>query len=369
MKARKHCGKARFIAASALIIAFSALAGCRPPLLAFGTLTPAAGAEATLFSYEVFYHDGDEHAPARIEVVVDGTPYSMALVTGVAYDGVYQFQTNLSLGEHSYHFFCDDGHDGTARFPAEGELEGPSVFAGFGSFSFTSSGCLGDGMKDQEQGGRSTCEGIAIWTEGDDIVMEHLGAIYNCCTGMIVDLEALSGVFRLTERPEFPDRLCFCECPYDLTARIEDVPPGTYRVEVWDPTESLLLCVREVTIQEFSYASTPWEDCSQRPSYTAEREDCEPGVTIRAEGDAVTLEHLGAIYNCCAEMEVELVTVGSTIKFIEVETFPIEPCSCICPFDITAAVHDVAPGAYWVEVWDEGFTHLYCREQVVVGGA
>ena len=92
-------------------------------------------------------------------------------------------------------------------------------------------------------------------------------------------------------------------------------------------------------------------------------------MTIHAERDTVSLEHLGAIYNCCAEMEVELITVGSTIKFVEVETFPIEPCSCICPFDITADVHDVAPGAYWVEVWDETFTHLYCREQVVVGGA
>jgi len=366
MKTRDDRTIAHLTAIAALITALFALAGCRPPILAGGILTPPAGGEATLFTYQVFYHDGDGHAPALIEVVIDGTSHPMVLASGDPHDGLYQYQANLPLGEHSYYFLCDDGHDGTARFPTEGEIEGPSVFAGIGSFSFASSGCIQDKGAGQEEGERSTCEGISIWTEGDDIVMEHFGAMYNCCTGMTVDLDAAGSLFRLIERPEFPDWKCHCICPYDLTSRIEDVPPGTYRVEVWDPTEHVLLCEQEVTIYESSYS---WDGCVEPESYSAVREDCEPGVTILVEEATVSLDHLGAIYNCCAEMVVELVTVGSTIMFVEVETFPIEPCSCSCPFDITAEVQGVSPGTYWVEVWNEGFTHLYCREQVEVGGA
>ena len=110
-------------------------------------------------------------------------------------------------------------------------------YAGTG-FSFVVSECLGSAS-------RANAE-VEIWVEGQDIVMEHHGAIYNCCAKIVIDFVDQRPLLKLIEQET--GMPCHCLCPYDLSARIMGLPPGTYLVEVWNAEQTRLFGSAWVTI-------------------------------------------------------------------------------------------------------------------------
>ncbi len=111
------------------------------------------------------------------------------------------------------------------------------------NFSYETSDCL-------ESLGKADGDQVEIWVEGRDIVMEHSGAIYNCCATMVVDLIDQRPLLQLIERETYPQSgPCYCLCPYDLSARIPDLPPDTYQVEVWDESKTHLFGSAWVTVE------------------------------------------------------------------------------------------------------------------------
>jgi hypothetical protein len=110
-------------------------------------------------------------------------------------------------------------------------------------FSYEASDCL-------DSSGRAEGDDVEIWVEGRDIMMKHSGAIYNCCATMVVDLIDQRPLLQLIEQETYPDSSpCYCLCPYDLSARIPDLPPGTYQVEVWDESKTHLFSSAWVTVE------------------------------------------------------------------------------------------------------------------------
>jgi hypothetical protein len=110
-------------------------------------------------------------------------------------------------------------------------------------FSYEASDCL-------DSSGKAEGDDVEIWVEGHDISMKHSGAIYNCCATMVVDLIDQRPLLQLIERETYPQLgPCYCLCPYDLSARIPGLPPGTYRVEVWDESKTHLFGSAWVTIE------------------------------------------------------------------------------------------------------------------------
>ena len=103
-------------------------------------------------------------------------------------------------------------------------------YAGTG-FSFAVSDCLGSASS-------ARGDEVKIWVEGQDIVMEHHGAIYNCCATVVIDFVDQRPILKLIERET--GMPCHCLCPYDLSARIAGLPPGDYRVEVWNAEQTHL---------------------------------------------------------------------------------------------------------------------------------
>ena len=80
--------------------------------------------------------------------------------------------------------------------------------------------------------------------------MAHDNAIYNCCAQMVVYLEDQRPLLKLIEAEEYPDRgPCRCICSYELGARIANLPPGTYVVQVWNRAQERLLAEKTVTVQ------------------------------------------------------------------------------------------------------------------------
>ncbi len=121
----------------------------------------------------------------------------------------------------------------------------PLVLKGYSEagFSYETSDCLASS-------GKADGDQVEIWVEGHDIVMEHRGATYNCCATMVVDLIDQRPLLQLIERETYPQGgPCDCLCPYDLSARIPNLPPDTYQVEVWDESKTHLFGSAWVTVE------------------------------------------------------------------------------------------------------------------------
>ncbi len=100
------------------------------PTLSSGSVSPTSGTTSTTFTYKVTYKDADNDPPVTKKVYIDSTSYTMTKISGnYTIGAVYQYQTTLSVGNHTYYFYFTDGN-GTARLPINGTNFGPTVTSG-----------------------------------------------------------------------------------------------------------------------------------------------------------------------------------------------------------------------------------------------
>ncbi len=80
------------------------------PELSNPKMTPSQGDIGTEFTFSIHYYDEDGDIPISINVWIDGEEQDMILKDGEnAADGIYEFNTKLTEGEHIYYFTAYDG--------------------------------------------------------------------------------------------------------------------------------------------------------------------------------------------------------------------------------------------------------------------
>ena len=100
-------------------------AGNVPPVLSNPGVEPLAGGPDQLFTFSVTYADAEGDVPSRADVVIDGTPWAMALSSGDPETGArYVYQTTLPAGGHEHFFAFNDGHGNQA---ATAVVPGPYI--------------------------------------------------------------------------------------------------------------------------------------------------------------------------------------------------------------------------------------------------
>ena len=106
-----------------------------------GYVSPSSGDASTTFSYYVTYSDPERDVPTVKYVYIDGSPYTMAKISGDYVSGaVFKYSTTLSAGSHNYYFYFEDSvHGHTVRLPTSGTYSGPNVSPLPTDFSITSS--------------------------------------------------------------------------------------------------------------------------------------------------------------------------------------------------------------------------------------
>lgn len=106
---------------------------------------------------------------------------------------------------------------------------------------------------------------------------------------------------------------------------------------------------------EFSYVQ-----CDMNPP--SRNEFCEVSVT----GHSVTVYHVDAVYNCCADdFQIDCVIEGNDITITETEVFYYGPCYCECEFQLTTKIHYLKPGVYDLSVMDANGA-ARCIEQFTI---
>jgi len=96
-----------------------------PIVLTNSSISPKTGTSSTVFTFETTYTNVNGNAPTKATLYLDSTPITMSYVSGSYGTGaVFQAQTTLSPGNHSY-FFVFSGSQSTWADPI-----GPQVYAG-----------------------------------------------------------------------------------------------------------------------------------------------------------------------------------------------------------------------------------------------
>jgi len=146
------------------------LARAREAYLGAGSVEPFAGNTATEFRFVATYCSPDDYLPSSAYVVLDGSEYAMAFSGegSVPTGAIYEYNSNLPIGPHSYHYEFTVGSD-TLRFPEDGEIDGPFVSAPFYEFDIgnSPSGLMHYGPRDDwEYGVPSTGpDGVPVGTQ------------------------------------------------------------------------------------------------------------------------------------------------------------------------------------------------------------
>lgn len=163
-----------------------------------------------------------------------------------------------------------------------------------------------------------------------DLEVTHRFAFLNCCTVIRMEAAVAGDIVEVTEVVANPGELCFCQCVFDLSVRLENVPPGPRTVRVLD-SEGGLVGQREVEVPG-------------RPR----------GVLVEVEGDAVHVANRGAIRNCCASIAYDAALQDRAIALRERVENPGEECDCVCAFDLEVTVSGLYDGSYEVSVPGSG---------------
>ena len=76
--------------------------------------------------------------------------------------------------------------------------------------------------------------------------------------------------------------------------------------------------------------------------------------------------HYGAVVQCAAEMTFRMTMQGAEIVLHEVDQAE-EQVRCVCSMDLQTSVRNLAPGQYYIELWNQDHTVLFGADQVYVG--
>ncbi|MGC1121944.1 MAG: fibronectin type III domain-containing protein [Candidatus Methanofastidiosia archaeon] len=103
------------------------------PVILSAAVSPQTGDSDTVFTFTAKYQDQDNN-PGMVHVYIDGVEFDMVPrdPTDTVYtDGcVYQHETTLSEGTHTFYVICEDGRGGSKRYPESGTITGPIVSGG-----------------------------------------------------------------------------------------------------------------------------------------------------------------------------------------------------------------------------------------------
>jgi hypothetical protein len=109
-------------------------------------------------------------------------------------------------------------------YQAEGENIRP-VPSGMAAYRALQSGCHDTPTYPEP-------DSVIITVSGNDIMVVHKDAFYNCCFEISVEVVQNGNMFNLYEHES--GNPCWCMCYFDITTTIYDLEPGTYTINVYN---------------------------------------------------------------------------------------------------------------------------------------
>lgn len=202
----------------------------------------------------------------------------------------------------------------------------------------------------------------------------HINAGFNCCPGVIkADITIENDTIAIVEKESDPN--CRCLCLFDISYRIENLPPSEYTITISElylnqddpPVEfSVDLSSRQSGRECFFRDHYPWQDSYSAGDPEGELIDyagCKYDVTnisdlevpggldcvqyLYSNTGILSLKHINAAFNCCPEEIITDISINNdTIRIAEDEKNGL--CDCICLFDLQYELRNIEPGDYTI---------------------
>ncbi len=169
-------------------------------------------------------------------------------------------------------------------------------------------------------------DSVLVWFSADTVWVLHKNAFENCCSVILGEVVQTPQGFDVFEY-DTSSSLCRCMCYFDIVTMFYNVPPGVHLIRVFDAAGNF---VGEAELTIPSEGGT---------------------VIFSAHGDTIFVTHQDAFYNCCSEIEVDVVQTAEGFDLFERDASE-EACYCMCDFDITTTISGVSEGEYLVRLFD-----------------
>ena len=208
------------------------------------------------------------------------------------------------------------------------------------------------------------------------LTLTHQNAGFNCCS--IIDGTVTIDGDEITIEESETGAMCDCLCLYDLEFIIDNLPADTYTITVIEPylnesdppmsfrinleyQSSGLRCLPRLyypwnseplsgyvvghsSCKSHSVAAKPGTD----PAATADPSNDETCVVYSYDASTglLSFTHVNAAFNCCPDqITADFSVEGNTITVTEDEVL-VNPCLCLCLYDVECVVTDLSPGTY-----------------------
>ena len=225
--------------------------------------------------------------------------------------------------------------------------------------------CITDAPPEVNQAASSAS---CLWYEYDGVGtldITHQNAVLNCCPMPTLSVEIEGDTITITEADE---GLCDCYCLYDIDYRLVNLPPGEYRIIVYeaypaggDPLDFTIDLVQNPTnllcVERTGY---PWGGGATELEFIGNSGCLSQGAATSAEVNdqtCVSYEYneFGTLsiyrgmagFNCCpSELGASFSIDGNTITITEIENLDDGGCHCLCLFDLEYEIVNLPPGEY-----------------------
>jgi len=210
------------------------------------------------------------------------------------------------------------------------------------------SGCMGESSNRRDDVPLAKTAGtLRLEVDGDDLLVFHDGAYYQCC--LEYEVEFLVGVDNVITGFEFDvGELCDCYCPFDLSSTVFDLPAGEYTV-VLIGIEGDTVGIETAIIGEGPYLLGYGDS-----GCLSEIKDGDPNISYTYDNGTLTMQHNDAYFNCGAVIEADFESAADTLRFYELNVSDTAMW-CNCYFDVWATVAGIEPGDYVVELYQQEF--------------
>jgi hypothetical protein len=78
----------------------------------------------------------------------------------------------------------------------------------------------------------------------------------------------------------------------------------------------------------------------------AQWSECDDSFATEIDGNSLIIHHDGALYNCCPDPFNYTVDQDDSLILVTETEVLSNPCFCICCFDLSVTIEDLAPGVY-----------------------
>lgn len=184
---------------------------------------------------------------------------------------------------------------------------------------------------------------------GGTVTVHHLDAYYNCASKLQLQVTVSQSEILIQEVITNPGELARCMCRYDLSVPVAGLAPGPYKVTVQD-IEGKGVGSTSVTVGNSPVTITSVQSACKAPP--AKTYGASGAVKVTVAGGQVTILHEDAYYNCAHKVTMKVSVAPGTLVAQEVITNPNDGAYCMCHYDLSAVVKNVASGAHVVKVID-----------------